>query len=69
MPVSDAGSGFSSPASDFDARAYWPRPALEPAFRRLIQAELPLFQPIMQSIMRYLGCDPHLFDAPATPGS
>lgn len=48
---------------DFDARALWPQPGLEPCFRRLIQAELPLFKPVMQSILQYLGCDPHLFDA------
>ena len=47
----------------FDARRFWPRPEDEPRFRRLIQAELPLFLPIMQSILSFLGCDPHLFDA------
>ena len=46
----------------FRADALWPRPELEPRFRRLVQAELPLFQPIMQSILAYLGCDPHLYD-------
>ena len=53
---------------EFDARAFWPRPGLEPRFRRLISAELTLFLPIMQSILRFLGCDPHLYDARlATP--
>lgn len=52
----------------FDARAFWPRPELEPRFRRLISAEMTLFLPVMQSILRFLGCDPHLFDARlATP--
>ncbi|MDH4259346.1 MAG: isopenicillin N synthase family oxygenase [Gammaproteobacteria bacterium] len=46
----------------FDARTCWPRPEFEPQFRRLILAELPLFLPIMQSILRFLGCDPQLYD-------
>ncbi len=50
-------------AADFDARAFWPRPELEERFRALILAELPLFLPIMQSILSGLGCEPHLFDA------
>lgn len=49
-------------AGDFDAGRYWPLPELEPQFRRLIEAETPLFVPIMQSILLYLGCDPHLYD-------
>jgi len=48
--------------ADFDARAFWPLPELEASFRKLISAELELFMPIMQSILRYLGCDPHLYD-------
>jgi isopenicillin N synthase-like dioxygenase len=47
----------------FDEGAYWPGDGFEPRFRRLVQAELPLFQPIMQCILQSLGCDPHLFDA------
>jgi isopenicillin N synthase-like dioxygenase len=46
----------------FDARQFWPRPEFEPRFRRLVAAELPLFRPIMASILRYLGCDPGLYD-------
>lgn len=46
----------------YDVRACWPKPEFEPRFRSLIQAELPLFQPIMQAILQSLGCDPHLFD-------
>lgn len=47
----------------YDPSAFWPLPHLEPFFRRLVQAELPLFQPIMQAVLQYLGCDPHLYDA------
>lgn len=46
----------------FDERAFWPQPGFEPSFRTLIQAQEPLILPIMQSILSYLGCDPHLFD-------
>ena len=47
--------------STFDAAGFWPRPELEPCFRRLIEAELPLLHPIMQSVLRYLNCDPDSF--------
>ena len=47
---------------DFDARAFWPRPDYEAAFRELVAAEQPLILPVMQSILAYLGCDPHLYD-------
>lgn len=47
---------------DFSAGAFWPRPEYEPIFRELVQAQEPLIAPIMQSILRYLGCDPHLYD-------
>lgn len=46
-----------------DATRLWPRPEFEPRFRRLVEAELPLFQPIMQSLLLGLGCDAHLYDA------
>lgn len=47
----------------FDPGPFWPDPAFEPRFRRLIEAQTPLFAPIMQAILLHLGCDPHLFDA------
>ncbi|MFT4542567.1 MAG: isopenicillin N synthase-like dioxygenase [Planctomycetota bacterium] len=46
----------------YDAHAFWPQPELEPRLRPLIEQELMLFQPIMRSVLRYLGCDPALFD-------
>ena len=46
----------------FDESAFWPRPGFEPLFRELINAEEALILPIMQSILRYLRCDPHLYD-------
>jgi isopenicillin N synthase-like dioxygenase len=41
---------------------FWPRPELEPFFRRLCQEHEKLILPLMQSILMYLGCDEHLFD-------
>lgn len=49
-------------AAAYDAKAFWASPHLEPIFRELVEAELPLFQPIMQSVLQSLGCDPHLYD-------
>jgi isopenicillin N synthase-like dioxygenase len=47
---------------NFDERGFWPRAGFEPAFRQLVQAEERLILPVMQSILAYLGCDPHLYD-------
>jgi isopenicillin N synthase-like dioxygenase len=47
---------------DFEGPAFWPRPAFEPTFRDLVITEERLVLPIMQSILAYLGCDPHLYD-------
>lgn len=46
----------------FRAGAFWPRPELEPVFRRLVLAHEALILPVMQSLLRYLGCDPCLYD-------
>ncbi|MEM7286341.1 MAG: 2-oxoglutarate and iron-dependent oxygenase domain-containing protein [Actinomycetota bacterium] len=46
----------------FDPTPFWHDPAFEPQFRRLVEAELPLFQPIMSSVLRYFDCDPTLYD-------
>ena len=47
---------------DFDPTALWPEAELEPLFRRLIEAQLPLFRPIMSAILDYLGSPPDLYD-------
>jgi isopenicillin N synthase-like dioxygenase len=41
---------------------FWPDPALERVFRELLRAEERLILPVMQGLLRYLGCDPHLHD-------
>jgi isopenicillin N synthase-like dioxygenase len=52
---------------DSSSRAYrwqdfWPIPGAEPLFRRLCREHEKLILPIMQSVLMYLGCDPHLYD-------
>ncbi len=50
----------------YDERAFWPQAGYEPLFRELIEAEEPLILPVMQSILRYLKCDPHRYDRQLT---
>lgn len=47
---------------DYEERHFWPEPGYEPAFRKLVQAQEALILPVMQSLLRYLGCDPQLYD-------
>ncbi len=51
---------------NYNERAFWPEGGYEPFFRQLIQAHEGLILPIMQSILRYLGTDPHLYDEKLT---
>ncbi len=41
---------------------YWPDGDYESFFRKMVVEHEALFLPIMQSILSYLGCDPHLYD-------
>src|SRR5207344_3043572 len=50
----------------FDAARFWPRPEMEPFFRGLCRAQEALFLPVMQSLLRYLGADPHRYDRALT---
>jgi len=59
----DLGDGAALPGSIDD---FWPIPDLEPFFRRLCLAHEKLISPVMQSILTYLDCDPHLFDQKLT---
>ncbi|MHC5065437.1 MAG: 2OG-Fe(II) oxygenase family protein [Planctomycetota bacterium] len=45
-----------------DLNQFWPRPEYEAAFRPMMLAHEKLFLPIMQSVLRFLGVDPHLYD-------
>src|SRR5262249_32956998 len=38
------------------------RPGFEPFFRQVCRAHGRLILPVMQSLLRSLGCDPHLYD-------
>jgi isopenicillin N synthase-like dioxygenase len=49
-------------AVDFDADAFWPAPEWERRFRDVVAANETLILPVMQAILSYLGCDPHLYD-------
>ncbi len=53
---------FNLDDSDFNEKDFWPRPGYEPFFRSVVQSHEGLIAPIMQSILSYLGCDPHLYD-------
>ena len=52
--------------SAFIESSYWPGFWYEGVFRKVVQAHEALVLPIMQSILRYLGCDPHLYDRKLT---
>ena len=45
---------------------FWPEPNYEPIFREIIQSHEKLILPIMQSVLRHLNCDPHLYDKKLT---
>jgi len=50
----------------FRVADFWPRPEMEAFFRRLCRAQEALFLPVMQSLLRYLGSDPHRYDRSLT---
>ncbi len=52
--------------SDYDENEFWPLPGFEPVFRHVVEAHEGLILPVMQSTLRYLGCDPHLYDEKLT---
>jgi isopenicillin N synthase-like dioxygenase len=45
---------------------FWPMPEQEPFFRSLVRAHERLILPVMQSLLQYLGCHAHLYDAKLT---
>jgi isopenicillin N synthase-like dioxygenase len=47
---------------NFRWQDFWPREDYEPFFRQLTHSHQKLILPVMQSILRNLGCDPHLYD-------
>jgi isopenicillin N synthase-like dioxygenase len=47
----------------YRAPDFWPRPEMEPLFRRVCAAHQELVRPVMQSLLRYLGSPSDLYDA------
>ncbi|MEQ9403549.1 MAG: 2OG-Fe(II) oxygenase family protein [Cyclobacteriaceae bacterium] len=50
----------------YNASDYWPDEKYEEAFRPVVKAHEGLILPIMQSVLSYLNCDPHLYDEKMT---
>jgi isopenicillin N synthase-like dioxygenase len=46
----------------FHPEGFWPDAEDERFFRRLVRSEERLIVPVMQSLLRHLGADPHLYD-------
>jgi isopenicillin N synthase-like dioxygenase len=51
---------------EFEPELFWPEPRYEPLFRQLCQTHEQLILPLMQSLLRYLECDPHSYDQKLT---
>ena len=49
-----------------DPHSFWPSLEHAAFFRRIVDAHEALILPVMQSLLTYLGCDAHLFDAKLT---
>jgi isopenicillin N synthase-like dioxygenase len=45
---------------------FWPLPGYAEFFRQIVLAHERLILPVMQSLLTYLGCDPHLYDRKLT---
>jgi len=50
----------------FEADGFWPLPEYAPFFERIVHAHEALILPVMQAMLTYLGCDPHLYDRKLT---
>jgi isopenicillin N synthase-like dioxygenase len=48
------------------ATEFWPLPDYERFFRQIVEAHERLILPVMQSLLSYLGCNPHLYDSKLT---
>ena len=52
--------------TEYNESDFYPAAGFEPYFREHVLKHEKLFKPIMQSICRYLGCDPHMYDKKLT---
>jgi isopenicillin N synthase-like dioxygenase len=50
----------------FEGGDFWPTAEYKTFFEKIVAAHEPLILPVMQSLLQYLGCDPHLYDAKLT---
>ncbi|HEX6084912.1 MAG TPA: 2OG-Fe(II) oxygenase family protein, partial [Thermoanaerobaculia bacterium] len=50
----------------FEGAGCWPLDEYRTFFQKIVAAHEPLILPVMQSLLQYLGCDPHLYDAKLT---
>jgi len=50
----------------FEGGDFWPIAEYRTFFAKIVAAHEPLILPVMQSLLQYLGCDPHLYDAKLT---
>ncbi len=49
-----------------DTHSFWPMPEQAEFFRRIVEGHEKLILPVMQSLLTYLACDAHLYDARLT---
>ena len=52
--------------TDYQESEFWPIPGFEPIFRKVVLAHEKLILPLMQSMLAYLGENPHLYDKKLT---
>lgn len=52
--------------ANYDEKDFWAKSGFEPIFREVVEYHEELILPIMQSILRYLGCDEYLYDEKLT---
>lgn len=52
--------------TNYQEKDFWAKAGYEPIFRKVVRENEKLILPIMQSILHYLGSDPHLFDEKLT---
>jgi len=51
---------------NYNETDFWPLSGYEPFFRQVVKAQEKLILPLMQSMLTYLGTDPHCFDQKLT---
>lgn len=47
---------------NYNESDYWPREGYESFFRKIVEEHEKLILPLMQSMLTFLGCDPHFYD-------